>query len=137
MQQSLDEISLWATKWKMVLAVDKTQSITFKQKNKKKFPKMQLQLLGSNLNEIKQVKYLGLIVDSNLTYKQHINYVFAKANRKLGYLSYLCSYKGIRPSLSAYYILYKTIIRSILEYACSFWNGAADVHKSKLDKIFF
>src|SRR3984885_15079140 len=135
MQQSLDEISLWATKWKMVLAVDKTQSITFKQKNKKKFPKMKLQLLGSNLNEIKQVKYLGLIMDSNLTYKQHIYYVFAKANRKLGYLTYLCSYKGIRPSLSAYYILYKTIIRPTLEYACSFWNGAADVHKSKLDKI--
>ena len=31
--------------------------------------------------------------------------------------------------------MYNTIIRPTLEYACAFWNGAAEVHKTKLDRI--
>ncbi|ETN99746.1 hypothetical protein RFI_37721, partial [Reticulomyxa filosa] len=110
------------------------QSIIFKKKNKRKYPKMYSKL---NNNQIKEdhVKYLGLIVDSQLTYRQHINYIYGNASRKLGYLTYLCSYKGIRPSLSVYNLLYKTIIRPSLEYACAFLNGAADCHKRRLERI--
>lgn len=137
MQQSLDGISSWGVKWKMLLAPEKSQCITFKQKNKKKYPTLKLNLDQDQVEipEAKEVKYLGLIMDSQLSYKQHINYVYGKASRKLGYLIFLCSYKGIRPSLAVYNLLYKTIIRPILEYACPFWNGAAESHKKKLERI--
>ncbi|ETN99750.1 hypothetical protein RFI_37717, partial [Reticulomyxa filosa] len=132
---SLDNVSLWASKWKMLLAPDKTQSITFKMKNKKKYPKMKLKLDGSNIEETDYVKYLGLIVDQQMTFQQHVNYVYGKAAKKFGYLTFLCSYKGICPSLSLYNLLYITIIRPSLEYACAFWNGAADSHKNRLERI--
>jgi len=119
----------------MLLAADKTQCITFRHQRKKKFPKMKLKLQQSVLQECDHVKYLGLFLDSHMTYAKHINYVYGKAARKLGYLTYLCSYKGIRPSLSIYNLLYKTIIRPGLEYACAFWNGAAETHKRKLERI--
>ncbi|ETO01870.1 hypothetical protein RFI_35569, partial [Reticulomyxa filosa] len=48
------------------------------------------------------VKNLGLIVDQQMTLQQHINYVYGKASKKLGYLTFLCLYKGIRPSLSVH-----------------------------------
>ena len=131
LQQSLDNVSNWANKWKMQLAADKTQCITFRHQNKKKFPKIQLKLQGSNLEECEFVKYLGLFLDSHMTYSKHINYVYGKAARKLGYLTYLCSYKGVRPSLSVYNLLYKTIIRPSLEYASAFWNGAAESHTKR------
>jgi hypothetical protein len=136
LQRSLDNVCLWASRWKLLLAPDKTQSITFRHKNKKKFPKMDLKLNSTQIQEAEYVKYLGLIIDSKMTFQQHINYIYGKTARKLGYLTFLCSYKGIRPSMSVYNLLYKTIIRPSLEYASAFWNAAAaDCHKRKLERI--
>ncbi|ETO01297.1 hypothetical protein RFI_36143, partial [Reticulomyxa filosa] len=135
LQQSLDEIYSWGSKWKMSLAPEKSQCITFRAKNKRKYPHMKIKLGGISIKEEKQVKYLGLIMDSNLTYKQHLQYIYGKASRSLGYLTFLCSYKGIRPSMSVYNLLYKTIVRPILEYGCQFWNGAAETCKKKLEQI--
>ncbi|ETO35539.1 hypothetical protein RFI_01524 [Reticulomyxa filosa] len=42
--QSLDDVSIWSNKWKMLFAADKTQCITFRYQNKRKFQKMQLTL---------------------------------------------------------------------------------------------
>ncbi|ETO08960.1 hypothetical protein RFI_28428 [Reticulomyxa filosa] len=53
--------------------------------------------LKKNIEEADYVKYLGLFVDQQMTFQQHINYVYGKASKKLGYLTFLCSYKGIRP----------------------------------------
>ena len=61
--------------------------------------------------------------------------MYGKAARKLGYLTFFCLYKGIRPILSVYNLLYKAIIRPSLEYACAFWNGAAESHKRRLERI--
>ncbi|ETO12526.1 hypothetical protein RFI_24849 [Reticulomyxa filosa] len=135
LQQSLDGILLWASKWKLLLSPEKSQCITFRKKNKRNYPLLSLHLGDAKIPETNKVKYLGLIMDSHLTYKEHVNYVYGKASRKLGYLTFLCSYKGIRPSMNVYNLLYKTIIRPNLEYACAFWNGAAESHKKKLERI--
>ncbi|ETO04645.1 hypothetical protein RFI_32751, partial [Reticulomyxa filosa] len=107
----------------------------FQKQEQEEIPPLQLNLDGIPITETDNVKYLGLIMDSQLTYQQHINYIYGKASRKLEYLTCLCSYKGIRPSLSVYTLLFKTIIRPSLEYACAFWNGASEVHKKKLERI--
>ncbi|ETO35924.1 hypothetical protein RFI_01138 [Reticulomyxa filosa] len=99
----------------MLMSPDKSQCIKLRQKNKRKYPPLSLHLVDAKIPETNQVKYLGLIMDSQLNYRDHINYVYGKAARKLGYLTFLCSYKGIRPSLSVYNLLYKTIIRPNLE----------------------
>jgi len=112
----------------------KTQSLS-KSKTKRIYPKMHLKLNGIDIIEAEHVKYLGLIMDSQLTYQQHVSYVYGKTSKKLGYLTFLCSYKGIRPSLSVYNILYKAIIRPSLEYGCAFWNGAPESYKKRLEKI--
>ncbi|ETO03423.1 hypothetical protein RFI_33984, partial [Reticulomyxa filosa] len=41
--------------------------------SKMKFPKMQLTLQHSNLKECDHVKYLGLFLDSQMTYSKHVN----------------------------------------------------------------
>ena len=51
------------------------------------------------------------------------------------YLTYLCSYKGVRQSVSVYNPLHKTIIRPSLEYASAFRNVAAESHKKRLERI--
>ena len=89
LQVSLNNVSIWASRWKMLLATDKTQSITFKKKNKIKFPKLNVQVNNVQIQEADNVKYLGLILDSGLTFQKHVNYVYGKAAKKLGYLTFL------------------------------------------------
>ncbi|ETO08780.1 hypothetical protein RFI_28612 [Reticulomyxa filosa] len=110
LQYSLNGVSEWGCKWKMALAPQKSQCITFRSKNKKKYPKLKIKLDNTDIKEKDQVKYLGLIIDSKLTYKQHL-------------------------SLSVYKLLFKTIILPILEYGCPFWNGTSEVYKKKLERI--
>ncbi|ETN97484.1 hypothetical protein RFI_40045, partial [Reticulomyxa filosa] len=69
--------------------------------NKRKYPRTKLRLNGMDIQEADHVKYLVLIMDSKMTYQHHINYVYGKASMKLGYLTFLRSYKGIRLSLSS------------------------------------
>ncbi|ETO01859.1 hypothetical protein RFI_35580 [Reticulomyxa filosa] len=50
-----------------------TQSIKFKM-NKRKYPKMKLKFDGKGIEEAEHVKYLGLIVDQQMTFQQYINF---------------------------------------------------------------
>ncbi|ETO15517.1 hypothetical protein RFI_21848 [Reticulomyxa filosa] len=81
---------------KFEFGVPFTPSITFK--NKRKYPKMKLKLDGKDIEETDQI--FIIFVDQQMTFLQYINYIYGKASKKLGYLTFLCSYKGIRPSLS-------------------------------------
>ncbi|ETO36685.1 hypothetical protein RFI_00377 [Reticulomyxa filosa] len=66
-----DDVALWTSiytsdekemEWQLnqlQKSLDNTQSITFKMKNKKKYPKMKLKLDCSNIEEADYVKYLG------------------------------------------------------------------------------
>ena len=135
MQSALDKIAEWGVDWQMVFAPGKSQYIVFRHPNKVNYPRMKFKLNGGVIKETESVKYLGLIMDKHLSYEEHINYILGKSMRKLGYLTYLCAYKGIRPSMSAYMLIYNAVIRPSLEYACAFWNCAAEAHKKKLERV--
>ena len=63
-------------------------------------------------------KDLGLVLDSKLTFNQHINYILSKVNKSLGLL------RKFQPVLPGSYLLtiYKTVIRSHFDYADVFYN---------------
>lgn len=73
------------------------------------------------LNSVTNIKYLGIIIDENLSWKQHINvlseklrksiYIFSKL-RHLGDTNFLIS-------------IYKALCQSILRYCNVVWGGAA------------
>lgn len=75
--------------------------------------------LGNNpLESVPCYKYLGVHVTTNLTWNVHIAFVINNANRMLGYLRRNFS-KAPSPLKL---LLYKTLIRTKLEYAASIWD---------------
>uniref|UniRef100_A0A0K8RHV8 Putative outcast ele5 orf2-h 1e-60-j 4 n=1 Tax=Ixodes ricinus TaxID=34613 RepID=A0A0K8RHV8_IXORI len=72
--------------------------------------------LSNNLLEnVSTYKYLGVHISSDLTWKTHTEYIANNSNRMLGYLRRNFS---LAPS-SLKLLLYKTLVRPKLEYACS------------------
>lgn len=70
---------------------------------------------GRQLEETKTYKYLGVHITHNLSWETHMNYIINNANRTLGHLRR--NFSAAPSDLKL--MLYKTLIRPKLEYACA------------------
>ena len=70
----LTEISLWLKVNKLSLNIKKTHYMVF---SKKKTPRneLRLQIDGEAINEVYKTKFLGVIIDNKLNWKDHIPYI--------------------------------------------------------------
>ncbi|XP_055614779.1 uncharacterized protein LOC129761101 [Toxorhynchites rutilus septentrionalis] len=70
-------------------------------------------LHGVKLDRVSTIKDLGVMLDSKLTFRDHVSYIIAKASRTLGFIFRVTKrFKDVHCSL----------VRSILEYACVVWS---------------
>ena len=67
----------WLYSNKLKINIDKTKYIVFKQKNKDVF-NMDLKIKDTLLQQVSEIKYLGLIVDEQLGWYEHINHIKEK-----------------------------------------------------------
>lgn len=78
----------------------------------------QYSLSNVQLESVASYKYLGIHITMNLTWNLHIEHIVNQANRMLGYLR-----RNFFTAPSSFkLLLYKTLVRSKLEYACSVWD---------------
>ena len=71
-------MSKWFIANRLSLNVDKTCFCVFGNEIKN-HPDFQLQVNGKNISMVDSCKYLGIIVHSNLSWKEHIDYVYKKS----------------------------------------------------------
>ena len=83
---------------------------------------------GASIRRVKQVKNLGLIIDENLTWDHHVNYISQKMKRNLGIL------KRMRKTLptESLCMLYKTLIEPHIRYCSIVWGNCGEGLKDKL-----
>ena len=68
------------------------------------------------LENVSSTKYLGVALQHDAKFDQHIDAVVAKANRTLGFLR--CNL-GIGKSNIKAQLAYKSLVRPLLEYLCT------------------
>ena len=135
--EDLKNLNRWLDQNKLVLNMTKTTQINFKNNSfKKKFS-----LCETEINIDVVCKYLGIKIDSKLSFKTHIDYVKKKISKQCGILAKLRHYVP-REQLIRYY---KTNIAPILQYGalvyccCSFsnLNPLYILQKKALKTIYF
>ena len=84
------------------------------------------------LEEVKSFKFLGVFISHELTWTVHCDYIMKKANRRLYALRQLR-----RCGLSAHYsvMVYYSLVRSILEYACVVFAALPQYLSDSLERI--
>lgn len=89
-------------------------------------------LLGSAIERVSHVKDLGVILDSQLTYKQHISYVVDKASRTLGFI-----FRITKNFTDIYCLksLYSSLVRSVLEYCSAVWNPSYNNGVERVESV--
>ena len=77
----LKNLSNWLNANKIMLNVTKTELVIFKPKRKKLDFEFKIKLNGKKLFQTNSVKYLGIKIDKQLNWREHINEVAIKLNR--------------------------------------------------------
>lgn len=88
---------------------------------------------GNNIGRVDSFKLLGVIVSNTLNWEEHVAATCVKANKRLHFLKLLK-----RSSMSPTDLLqyYKTIIRSVIEYACPVWQSSLTAdQRNRLESI--
>ena len=91
--------------------------------------KLKVKLDDVSLNRVSSTKFLGVIIDENLTWKNHIDAISKTISRNIGMLTKL---KHFVPE-NILYSLYFTLILPCINYGVLIWGKTC---KTYLDKIF-
>ena len=87
LNQTINNVLIKVSKWlqvnKLTLNIKKTQVILFNAKNKKKKESLKLKINGENIKQVNSTKFLGIIIDSQLNWKQHIAHIQHKISKLL------------------------------------------------------
>jgi hypothetical protein len=120
--------------WKIKLNEAKTEFIVFS-KSSKMFDKLKNDSISFNGHSFfwnDSVKYLGIILDKKLCFKDHIDYSINKASGVSFSSLYCLLARNSHASVDSKLRVYKACIRPLLTYACPVFANVANCHMNKL-----
>jgi len=88
-------------------------------------------LYGQTLTHVQEAKYLGLTLDSKLTFNKHIECICKRANSALAFIKRNTHFCQRRIRVDAYC----TYVRPILEYAAIVWSPYTNININKLESV--
>ena len=127
--QELCKVVNWLGANKLSLNVSKTQFIIFQAKNKKIHHNLQVQMNDQRIEQVNNTKFLGLIIDKDLSWKYHINQVTLKISKMSGILVRARNYLSLR-TLDT---IYNALIYPYLTYCNTL---CASTYSSRLKNIY-
>lgn len=121
---------IWCNKSLLELNVQKCNTIAISRK--RNTPNITIMLGNQVVERCDQIRDLGVLVDSKLTFTEHYNIIINKANNMLGFIKRF-SYNFNDPYTIK--TLYITYVRSILEYCSIVWSPSAITHENRLESV--
>ena len=124
----------WITANKLTLNIKKSNFVIFRPRQKKLSSNITIQIpdISSrkiiNLDRKETVKFLGLLIDSNLTWKSHVDYISTKISKSIGLIAKL---RYFVPQ-STLITLYWSLVYPYLNYGISAWGQASKTNLNKL-----
>lgn len=129
--QQIQLLNEWFNSSFLQLNVGKTKEMIMGRKNNDSFQKVRI--ANEEVEIVDSFKYLGVFIDSNMTFNDHIDAVFKKAQQRLFLLRKL-RYFNVHQSVLE--MVYRSLIESILTFNIVTWYGNISVkNKAKLCRI--
>ena len=130
LQSDLNRLNDWCKRNKLYLNVQKCSIMSF---HRKRNPIMANYFIDdSELKRKTIVTDLGVIFDTKVTFKQHIDNIVTRSYSLLGFIKRTCyEFKSVHALKS----VYCSFIRPILEYASVVWNPYYESHSDRIESI--
>ena len=130
LQEDIDRLGCWARKWGMRFQPVKCNIMQITRKRIKTI-NASYNLEGTILDNVENIKYLGVTITTDLKWNTHVSNICTKANRTLGFLRRNLSACPQDVKESAY----KGLVRPVLEYGSSVWDPSSILLQEELEKV--
>ena len=134
LQQDLLKLASWCAKWRIKLNPEKTKVIIFSRSMLVRKAELNLKLYGETLKIYPQVKFLGILFDSKLTFQLHFEDILECCNNRYYHLRLLANKKW-GPSPATLIQIYKQCVRPIFEYGSFSTITVSDNIISKIQQL--
>ena len=124
----LEKIVEWLNTNKMSLNVDKTHYIVFTMPGKTISVHNDTIINNCKINEVSHTKFLGVLIDKNLTWKYHIDHVCSKVSKNIGILRKLRRFLDNYSMTSMYY----SFVYPYFNYCIHVWGSCYKTHLNKV-----
>ena len=131
-QTYLDVLNEWFTSRGLKISPLKTTSVLFSRGNKDE--RVHLLLEKNELKFAPQYRYLGVIFDRRMTWRPHLQDVVLRCKKRLNILKVL-AHTNFCQSIQELLGVYRSLIRSIIDYACEAYDSATMSVKNVLNSI--
>ena len=125
----LKVIDQWLISNRLSLNIAKTKFMIFT--HNINLPNVNLEIRDIPLERVTSIEFLGLTVDDNLKFQQHVNKVCSKLSRALGILYRLSTVVPPQILLTLYFSMFY----SHLTYGITIWGGCGIVNIGRVNRI--
>ena len=126
--KELKNLHTWLIVNRLSLNIDKTNFLIFHPYNKPLKQKVTIKINKKAICEKDHMKYLGVIIDSTLSWTKHIEKTCKTINRSIGMMYKIRQYI----TKNTLKMLYYSLIYSHLVYAIEAWGSADKTHLNRL-----
>jgi len=118
LQRDLENLEHWSKLWCMNFSAPKCTVVSVTRKRKRLIYDYKLNNIV--LEHVSSMKDLGVLLNSDLTWSNHIDSIISKSNKTMGMIIRSCGY-SVEPSI--FHKLYNTLARCKVEYCTPAWNA--------------
>ena len=122
----------WCELWGMLLNLSKTKAMLLSRSRTIHPQHPDISINDTILENVSELRILGLIFDTKLTFEKHIRSVVSSAVQKLGILRLTWS---IYQDADIVARCFWSLILPVVEYCSPVWSSAAEGHLNLLDRI--
>ena len=118
LNEDLLMVAYWLRENKLTLNLDKTKSMITGSNRKLGNISTLLSIFDTDINTVSSLKYLGVVLSTNFTWTDHIEYISIKINKNLGLLRRI---KHLLPQ-QARLLFYNSLVLPMFDYADLVWG---------------
>ena len=128
MNDNLRQITEWLQTNKLSLNIKKSNFMIFKPKRTCNTP-VDIVMNNQRIEQVHSTKFLGVVLDCNLSWKNHIDYISKKVAKGIGVLSKCSKYLNLNTKRTLYY----SFIFPHLIYCNHVWGNTFSSHLYRLE----
>jgi hypothetical protein len=117
-QKYLGELESWMSRWRLSLAPHKCAQITLTKARDVAHDGLSLKLYNKDIPEVENPKFLGIVFDRKLKFTAHVDNLDEKIRDRMNILKILSYDKNFSLDKTTLVNIYKSLIRSVMDYAC-------------------